>query len=232
MANIAYDTERERIRSESPSGKSVLGISPAARWGSALGAAASALIAHKMGMSPVAAGAMAYGEGVKGAIGRRADELSAKYKQSTMKNEQDRLAAGLVKPTSSTRIEGDEVVSQRYTTAGGMEDVGRGPRFAPKAKVTKVDMTPRQALKRISDINKEIAKATVYNQELPPESRDAYDKEIAELMQFIPAKQKASLEAQMKSAGTVVRTGVDKETGKRVEQFADGTIRPVKDAVK
>ncbi|KKN66843.1 hypothetical protein LCGC14_0467110 [marine sediment metagenome] len=226
MANEAFERERARIREESPSGKSVLGVSPAARWGSVLGAAASALIAQRMGQSPVAAGALAYGGGIKGAIDRRANELSAEYKKSQMMNEQDRMAAGLVKPTASTRIEGEEVVSQQYTTAGGMKDIGRGPRFKPTTTTGKPP-TPRQALKRISVIYKEIDKAKFYG-EISPESRKAYDDEIAELMKYIPAKQKAALEAQMKQAATVVRTGVDKKTGKRMVEYGDGTIAPEK----
>ena len=133
MANEAFETERARIRGESP--KSVLGISPAERWGSAAGALASALIAQRLGKSPIAAGVSAYGGGIKGAIGRRADELSAQYKQSQMQNEQDRMAAGLVKPSYSTRREGDEVVTQEYTTAGGRKDIGRGSAYSPTAKV-------------------------------------------------------------------------------------------------
>ncbi len=133
MANEAFETERARIRGESP--KSVLGISPAERWGSAAGALASALVAHRMGQSPIAAGVSAYGGGIKGAIGRKADELSAQYKQSQMQNEQDRMAASLVKPSYSTRREGDEVVTQEYTTAGGRKDTGRGSAYSPTARV-------------------------------------------------------------------------------------------------
>ena len=155
MANEAFETERERIRGESP--KSVLGISPAERWGSAAGALASALVAHRMGRSPIAAGVQAYGGGIKGAIGRRADELSAQYKKSQMRNEQDRMAASLTKPTSSTRIEGEEVVSQRYTTAGGMEDVGRGPRFSPTAKVGEDGRTKKIVSSQIKMVKDEIS---------------------------------------------------------------------------
>ena len=178
-----------------------------------------------MGKSPIAAGVTAYGGGIEGAIGRRADELSAQYKKSQMRNEQDRMAAGLVKPSYSTRREGDEVVTQEYTTAGGRKDIGRGSAYSPTAKVAGKPPTTAQAFKRVNQIKETIAGwETKHMSIIPPKTLASLEKELKYYSQYLPEGEGQTPDDSMERAKNVVATGVDKKSGRRVIKYGDGTL--------